>query len=295
MIKSGVGKSFVYLFTGLFVTTFIIINLAGLFFLLTLFTQVAFADAAEISQVNKNCLTCHQDQKKYLVKGGVHEKLNCTSCHMSYIQFPHSKDINIAQEIQKSCQMCHAQTAKEYTVSVHGDEKNQNEKGTTCWSCHGSHDIYKIENPEAKHNRLNSNESCISCHDGRVVEGYNWSFHGVAFNNGYKEAATCIDCHGSHSILPEDNPASMVSIDNRPETCAQCHKTARPNFAKGSEHATPFDKTNALPLYITLQIFIILILFDAVKDSSIAIFDLMRKINSRKVNTKEKHSRDLGQ
>jgi hypothetical protein len=295
MIKSGVGKGFVLVFTWLFVAAFIIINLAGIFFVLTLFTKIAFADAAEISQVNKTCLTCHQDQEKYLVEGAVHEKLNCTSCHMSYSQFPHAQNVEIAQEIQDSCQMCHAQAAKEYNISIHGDEKNQLDKGTTCWSCHGTHDIFKIENPEAKHNRLNINDACSSCHDGRVLEGYNWSFHGVAFNSGYTETANCVDCHGSHSILPEDNPASMVSIGNRPETCAQCHQAAGPNFAKGSEHTTPFDKTNALPLYITLQVFVILILIDATKDSTIAIFDLVKKIRYRKAIKEQKHSRDLEQ
>ncbi|MBS4024186.1 MAG: hypothetical protein KGZ96_00765, partial [Clostridia bacterium] len=197
MVKASVGKGIVYFFTALFAFVFIAINLAGIFFIFTLF-NVAFASQPEISQTNKMCITCHEEEK-YLLQDSVHQKLDCTFCHTTFKQFPHPTEINLAQEVQVACQRCHQGIAQEYAVSIHGDEKNSLEKGTTCYSCHGSHDIFTVENPEAKHNRLNVNDSCIQCHDGRVLEGYNYSFHGVAFNSGYIESANCVDCHGSHS------------------------------------------------------------------------------------------------
>lgn len=293
MVKASVGKGFVYLFVGLFATSFLIINLIGIFFAVTLFVNIAFAEASEISEVNKTCLSCHQEQEKYLVEGSVHEKLDCSTCHTSYSQFPHPQETVVAQEVQTMCQACHGPVAQEYSESVHKYVNDESSQSVSCTSCHGSHDILKGENPEAKHNRLNINESCISCHDGGVVDSYNWSFHGTAFNFGYTEAANCVDCHGSHNILPEDNPDSMVNVANRPETCAECHNTARENFALGSEHRTPYDKVNALPLYITMQIFVILILFDATKDSTIAIFDLFKKVRGHKSKKDQTPSRNI--
>ncbi len=154
--------------------------------------------------------------------------------------------------------------------------------------------MLKKENPDAVYHRLNISAVCAKCHEGKVWDTYNYSFHGTAVKFGYASAATCADCHGNHNILPAADRQSMVSAENRPETCARCHFFARKGFAKGKEHVTPRDKKAALPLYIVWKLFIVLILFDVTKDGTIVIFELFRQL--RGINKAKKHvkTKDTG-
>jgi len=70
-------------------------------------------------------------------------------------------------------------------------------------------------------------ESCGSCH-ADAEEQYNISIHGQSlFEKGSdQDAAYCFSCHGSHNILPADNPSSMVYAGNLAETCADCHDSS---------------------------------------------------------------------
>ncbi|HEX5398499.1 MAG TPA: cytochrome c3 family protein [Verrucomicrobiae bacterium] len=63
---------------------------------------------------------------------------------------------------------------------------------------------------------------CSSCHPDET-KAYNSSIHGVSRQLGSSAAAECWDCHGSHGILPADDPASPVYKMNLPFTCGKCH------------------------------------------------------------------------
>jgi cytochrome b subunit of formate dehydrogenase len=63
---------------------------------------------------------------------------------------------------------------------------------------------------------------CTGCHD-QEAKDYAASIHGVSHLLGSSGAAQCWDCHGSHDILPVNNPASPVFKLNLPFTCAKCH------------------------------------------------------------------------
>ncbi len=66
---------------------------------------------------------------------------------------------------------------------------------------------------------------CSGCHE-KEAKDYAASIHGVSHQLGSSAAAECWDCHGSHGILPVDNPASPVYKMNLPFTCGKCHNNA---------------------------------------------------------------------
>ena len=63
---------------------------------------------------------------------------------------------------------------------------------------------------------------CADCHDDEAGE-YAASLHGQALARGEEDAPGCSDCHGTHQILPADDPESTVHPRKIPYTCAACH------------------------------------------------------------------------
>ena len=65
--------------------------------------------------------------------------------------------------------------------------------------------------------------TCAQCHAEQQA-AYDQSFHAQARNKGAKQAATCVDCHGSpHELLPAFDPNSRVNHANIAATCGACH------------------------------------------------------------------------
>ena len=95
-------------------------------------------------------------------------------------------------------------------------------KTNACVSCHA--DV------TAKHpddNQRLGPVSCARCHE-QSGESYGASVHGLAQKAGHLDAATCVDCHGTHAILPPTSPASPLHFVRQAQTCGECHpKEAR--------------------------------------------------------------------
>jgi hypothetical protein len=106
--------------------------------------------------------------------------------------------------------------------------------------------------------RTRTPEICGRCHsnaefmkrfnaDIRVdqVDRYRTSVHGhLLLEEGDESAATCVDCHGSHKILPPTDEQSSVYPLKIPELCGRCH--ADP------DHMAPYGiPTNQLEEYET--------------------------------------------
>jgi hypothetical protein len=64
--------------------------------------------------------------------------------------------------------------------------------------------------------------------DARVDQGreYWTSRHGESLRAGDAKVATCIDCHGTHGILPPGDTRSPVHPQHVADTCARCHADA---------------------------------------------------------------------
>lgn len=242
---------------------------------------------AVIPQDNSLCMSCHAKDSyaKEIFPGSLdksaHKSLMCSDCHLKV----HQKTDNLKLDMNNQCASCHASQLRD--TNIHSAAFNGG-TGALCTDCHGIHDIKGVNDPESTVYKLNVHNTCMKCHSD-MAETYHYGFHGTAVDLGSMKAATCIDCHGYHDILPSSNPNSSVAKANVPSTCAKCHTTPQANFAQGTQHLTPYNKaeTGAFSLWIVWKIFLGLILFDVLKDSTIAIFELIQKLRHRKEKNKD--------
>jgi hypothetical protein len=102
-----------------------------------------------------------------------------------------------------------------FESSVHG------QAGMGCLHCHGDMEAYPHPPLTVETRRELSldlyRSSCVECHRDK----YDVSLDGVhqkALAGGQSEAAICTDCHGTHNILPADQPRSRGS-----QMCELCH------------------------------------------------------------------------
>lgn len=232
------------------------------------------------AEANRRCLTCHPSEEFTVTfRQSNHKALACTDCH----SWVHGQKVDIAGtrewslQIDRTCRTCHAEANRQVAGSVHGSVAAGSHTAVQCADCHGSHNVFKAADPRSAVNRRHIEATCTKCHDPKVGESYRYSFHGSAVRLGDKRAATCVDCHGSHHILPRSDPGSMVSTANLPGTCAKCHVRPQANFARGVEHTTVRDRAKGFPLWLTWKIFLVIILIDVVKDAVLITLELLRK------------------
>ena len=179
--------------------------------------QVAFVVlAARLSaQVDdKLCQMCHGEIR---VEPGVeraHAQLSCTECHMDLAAWDPEEESEHPEELAKvKCSTCHVDAAEASKVGVHKD----------CTGCHGSDHFQPLRSslPELEWTRRVA-DSCSRCHEP-AAEEFAGSVHHAALARGESGAPGCIDCHGSHDVLPSHARASRVHPLNLPETCERCH------------------------------------------------------------------------
>ncbi|MGC2271631.1 MAG: cytochrome b/b6 domain-containing protein [Candidatus Sulfotelmatobacter sp.] len=180
------------------------------------------------------CSTCHADEASH-VSNSVHSALGdvaCQSCHGDpHIVAP------AAQVTRAKCAQCHADEVKELRQSIHGQAAAAGDPDApNCISCHGSvHQIQTSSDATSPVAKKNLPDTCASCHSNpqflsrhkipfaHPVELYRQSVHGRAVADGDGAAASCSDCHGSHGILPPQDPRSKINHWNIATTCGQCH------------------------------------------------------------------------
>lgn len=169
-----------------------------------------------------------------VLAGSQHHTVACIECHEDAARLPHAASLNRAT----CAQSCHVDAWEGYHRSSHAEALARgDENAPTCSSCHaggsGGHDILRISDRSAKPHRLNRLHLCGDCHEhhgpdtdsATGVGSYMTSVHASSIARaGLLWAASCSDCHDAHSVLPSDDPRSMVHRDRVTETCGQCHK-----------------------------------------------------------------------
>jgi hypothetical protein len=112
---------------------------------------------------------------------------------------------------------------EEYASSIHGELKY------ACVQCHRTvgdypHPAFTATDP--RDFTLKMNESCAYCHTAQVELTHD-SVHAAAQAQGKREAAVCVDCHGSHNIHQMTDPVTGELLPEArleiPKTCANCH------------------------------------------------------------------------
>jgi len=191
-----------------------------------------------------------------LLKSGLIISAVCNDCHGTHDILPHTDPasrINYAN-IRTTCGSCHKGVLVEFNESVHGraltsGAKLPNGQGPpTCTVCHHSHEIIRITNDDWK---LQNLEECGTCHADRL-NTYRETYHGQVTTLGYAKVARCSDCHGSHNILSDKDPESMLAVGaNKVQTCRKCHPNANENFTKYMPHGDHKDRANYPILFYT--------------------------------------------
>src|SRR5436305_15198714 len=117
------------------------------------------------------------------------------------------------------CLGCHNDPAAEKRVDQKKFEASIHGQAIGCTDCHVDVKAYP-------HDPAPKAVNCAACHADQVTE-YAKSAHAKARAKGDTVAATCVDCHGKHDILPKSDPASRTNRFNIPRTCAGCHESAK--------------------------------------------------------------------
>ncbi len=195
---------------------------------------------------NQKCESCHAPQRvptvdPQMLAHSVHAKLNCTDCHSDINNIPHTQTLQPVD-----CGGCHRKILHELRLGPHapGDKHVP-----TCATCHGTHDIQKVDSVVF---RNSIPETCGRCHKERF-KAYMDVYHGQASILGVANAPRCSNCHNPHMPLPPDNPQSTIAPANLITTCGQCHKDINANFVKFDPHPQPNNLAhNALVYYSKL-------------------------------------------
>jgi len=213
---------------------------------------VLTAAPAEAGAQKKGCFKCHGDpglNKKHpgrnllvdqkVFKKTVHGDMDCTDCHSQIKVKP--EQMHEVKLGSPDCSSCHEDAAKAYKQSVHYTKRIKgNGLAATCWSCHGTHDIYKVKDVRSRVSKRKLPQTCASCHQNpkyktrraQAVRHYKDSLHGRALRDGHMNAPSCGDCHGSHDIREKSDPKSKVHHSQEPMTCGKCHGRVARVYAK---------------------------------------------------------------
>jgi len=168
----------------------------------------------------QNCQSCHTDEPIYPAD------VRCRDCHnllqnRVVLAGGESFSLHVDPDVLKT--------------SVHGDSMTAH--GYTplrCTSCHRDEEVYAFPHkPLTVEDRrgltLAMDDLCQECHSDIAALEHD-GVHEVARERGELAAASCADCHGSHSIQPPNEPRERVS-----ETCGNCHSAINELYV-GSVH-----------------------------------------------------------
>jgi cytochrome b subunit of formate dehydrogenase len=183
----------------------------------------------------------------------------CYNCHDAHYISPIDSEIGAQSRLQipQVCGQCHVQIAETYLTSVHGQEVsvNGNANAAVCIDCHTTHDI---ESPSVTSIRLAITENCGNCHS-EELESYLGTYHGQVSTLGYIYTAKCFECHGHHEIKRVADETSTMHIDNRLETCSNCHPNATQGYVSFEPHGNTHDFERHPEMWIASKFMIALL------------------------------------
>ncbi len=219
----------------------------------------------EEGMADRECLECHGDHALTMERDGgsvslytdrielaesAHHKIACAQCHTGTTP---SHDRPCATVVARvDCSICHAEQVDQFEGSTHGVLAAEGDPDAPgCVDCHGTHETRKQADPRSPTYVSNIAGLCGECHGAGgqadvhseddptgMVENYSDSVHGRAVQEkGLVVAATCSDCHTSHSVRPQTDPVSSIHRANIVGTCSACHEGIFEEF-KGSIHFT---------------------------------------------------------
>lgn len=187
-----------------------------------------------------DCITCHGIHDIARVKNPASKVYPtkivalCSGCHSSA---DYMKNYNPGLPIDQ---------AAKYATSIHGIKNLKGDINTAqCASCHGSHDIKNIKDPQSKVYATNIPQLCSDCHSNKSLMDkyglpsnqftvYKNSVHGKALlEKGDLGSPSCNGCHGNHGAVPP-------GVESISKVCGTCHAMNADLFEK-SPHKKAFE------------------------------------------------------
>lgn len=218
-----------------------------------------------------NCLTCHQSaplkhpfhpQLAEAIKNKQAPDVGCKDCHGTHNvvspKVPGSKFSHT--NLTASCGECHSDVTEHFAQSAHGKAAAAGITGApNCISCH-QNDIIGVDgNKDSIEFKTAQEKLCLSCHldnpdvrsktspSAGFIASYEKSVHGAAIHNGNAQAATCIDCHGSHEMKKGLDPTAKVNKMQLAETCSKCHADIAKDFSESVHGIAVANGVNDAP------------------------------------------------
>jgi formate dehydrogenase gamma subunit len=193
-----------------------------------------------------DCLDCHADAstKHPFHSTGTVAALeakgppgaSCKQCHGTHEVKSVKAVTTTGGEIMPFCGRCHASVVARFASSEHGKALAAAAPGAPgCLTCHAQPITPARVAGRSAALKIAQEKICLSCHldnadvrermgpSAGFIAAFEKSVHGAALLKGNGDAATCIDCHGSHEMKQGMNPEARVSKKHIPETCASCH------------------------------------------------------------------------
>jgi len=193
---------------------------------------------SEVPIVDSYLMSIHG---KGLKESGLLVTATCVNCHTAHHELPPEDPRSSVHEthVADTCGQCHLGIEEEFRTSIHWPGKAKTDrKLPSCKDCHTSHQIRRADQADFRLLMINQ---CGTCHEEETKTFFESTVHGQSSQLGSARSAKCYDCHGSHQILPPDDPASTLSTTNVVKTCGQCHTGAHRQFAGYLTHATHHD------------------------------------------------------
>jgi hypothetical protein len=133
----------------------------------------------------------------------------------------------------------------DYAHSIHGRE------GYACVQCHrkvGEYPHPPFSAEDSRDATLQLNNACEYCHSHQSELNQD-GVHANAINNGVREAAVCVDCHGSHTVQQITDPQTNKILPEArlliPQTCAQCHSLIYDKYRDSVHGSALTDEQNS--------------------------------------------------
>ncbi len=230
------------------------------------------------------------------VAAGNGNAATCSDCHGSHAIYEarDSRSKINHWNIPATCGACHAQIAKTYDASVHGQAvAHGSTDAPVCTDCHGEHVILAPSQPESTVSPAHvSIVTCGRCHGNTALAArYNLpadrvptfadSYHGLAAREGSQTVANCASCHGVHNIFPTSDPRSTVNPANLAHTCGACHPGAGKTFAIGPVHVQPESLAESPAVRIIRHFYLVMIPLAIGFMFFHQLLDFLRKLSRR--------------
>jgi len=232
----------------------------------------SFSSNNLFAQENSDCMECHADpaevaskvrvdhvtgeveivtmvvdEEEYHASAHGGEDFYCIDCH-SDLEDSEGEHYPNLQPVD-CVTFCHDDPAATFLEGSHASLMQ--EKGVqlpTCKYCHTGQKS-KMNTPRADNleHRGDTIEKCGGCHE-KYYRSYRNNLHGQVTAMGYVglDIATCVDCHGQHTILNSADPESTLGSEKAKETCGKCHPGAGNSFVKHVAHPAYKDVSELL-------------------------------------------------